>query len=583
MLWVLAGTGAAPGAAEARAPKPNCDGTFKISGSHGGDQVLIPTGWKNDGYADVVVEKNMLLPQIGARAYFADTCTAGKYNHTDYMRANLLGKTLRFSTDITGAGCGCNAAFYLTSMGHNKHVSECFDHYCDANNVCGESCAEIDLMEANQHAWHSTLHTATDTDGAASGFGGGGSGWNGPRNWTEKEYGIGGSCIDTAKPFDIAVAFPIDRHGTLVAMQVSLSQKGQKCQLQARVDNYASGMKELTHALLDGMTPIVSYWADDDMLWMDGLGDDKKGPCKKDSAKKCADQVRFFDFSIEDLADKEQKALEKEAHLQDKLTAMNNGDSQSSTTSGDQEGGEGGNEWWHPDKVEGSDKWDGKSSSGVTGSDQESGEGGNEWWHPDNAQVKGSDKWDGKSSSGVTGGDPESGEGGNKWWHPDNAHVKGSDKRDGKASSGVTGSDQESDKGSEAAIAEVVLMKKNEVIPGHLRGTAEPDAPSIAPYVVAAVFAGVAIFAAVAVPLRRRRTPASTAAGEAGADASPPGSMSISMGRFGGSSSLSRLRSFGSRGDLGGQDDCTTPAPMLQQPPSSQNLLVMGSLVTQAA
>jgi len=541
MLWMLAGAAAALGAAKAPAPKPNCDGTFKISGSHGGDQVLIPTGWKNDGFSDVVVERNALLPQIGARAYFADTCTAGKYNNTGYMRANLLGKTLRFSTDLTGAGCGCNAAFYLTSMGHNKHVSECFDHYCDANNVCGESCAEIDLMEANQHAWHSTLHTATDTDGAASGFGGGGSGWNGPRNWTEKEYGIGGRCIDTAKPFNVAVSFPIDRHGTLVAMQVSLSQKGHKCQLQARVDNYASGMKELTHALLDGMTPIVSYWADDDMLWMDGLGDDKKGPCKQDSAKKCADEVRFFDFSIEDLTDKEQKALEEEAHLQDKLVATKYG--------GDQESGEGGNESWHPDKVEGSDKWDGK-------------EGGNKWWHPDEAQVEGSDKWDGKVSSGVKGGDQESGEGGNKWWHPDKAQVVVTD---------------------ESVTLEDVLMKKNEVISGHLRGTAEPDGPRIAPYVAAAVFAGVAIFAAVVVPLRRRRTPASTAAGLAGADASPPSSMSTSMGGFGGSSSLSRLRSFGSRGDLGGQGDATAPMPMLQQPPSTQDLIVTGSQETRAA
>ncbi|CAK0841564.1 unnamed protein product, partial [Prorocentrum cordatum] len=178
------------------------------------------TGWKNkEGFENVLVEGDHLVPHLGARAYFADTCTAGVYNNTDYMRINLLGKSLRFSADLKGAGCGCNVAFYLTSMGHNKNASECFDHYCDANNVCGQSCSEIDIMEANQFAWHSTLHTATDPDGAASGFGGGGDGWDGPRNWTADDYGVGGKCIDTAKAFQVVASFPVDASGNLVAMQ----------------------------------------------------------------------------------------------------------------------------------------------------------------------------------------------------------------------------------------------------------------------------------------------------------------------------------------------------------------------------
>ncbi|CAK0817853.1 unnamed protein product, partial [Prorocentrum cordatum] len=144
-----------------------------------------------------------------------------------------------------------------------------------------------------------------------------GDGWNGPRNWTEAKYGINGSCIDTARPFQVSASFPIDKHGVLEAMQVVLSQQGHGCRLHARVDGYTRGMKELTHALLDGMTPIVSYWADDNMLWMDGPGDDGAGPCKKDSAKTCAASVRFWNFSIEDLDHKEQGLLEAEARRQD--------------------------------------------------------------------------------------------------------------------------------------------------------------------------------------------------------------------------------------------------------------------------
>lgn len=293
-----------------------------MTGRHGGRQLLVPTGWKNkEGFENVLVEGDHLVPHLGARAYFADTCTAGVYNNTDYMRINLLGKSLRFSADLKGAGCGCNVAFYLTSMGHNKNASECFDHYCDANNVCGQSCSEIDIMEANQFAWHSTLHTATDPDGAASGFGGGGDGWDGPRNWTADDYGVGGKCIDTAKAFQVVASFPVDASGNLVAMQVTLSQRGRPCDLHARVGGYTRGVKELTTALSDGMTPIVSYWADNEMTWLDGVGEDGRGSCAQDSVRNCANSVRLFGFAVEDLREGQGAELQRAAERQDEAMA----------------------------------------------------------------------------------------------------------------------------------------------------------------------------------------------------------------------------------------------------------------------
>merc|ERR1712190_104363 len=130
----------------------------------------------------------------------------------DYVAMNLLGKTMRFDVDLDNAGCGCNVALYLVSMAQNPHVSDCKDYYCDANDVCGESCAEIDIMEANTKAWHSTLHTQFDHGGMGAGLGGG-DGFMGPRDWTTSQYGPGAMCIDTNKPFRLSVSFPLDAFG----------------------------------------------------------------------------------------------------------------------------------------------------------------------------------------------------------------------------------------------------------------------------------------------------------------------------------------------------------------------------------
>jgi len=239
-----------------------------------------------------------VVPHMNGRAYFANECRPGVYDHTQYLAFNLLGKTVRYTTDISGLACGCNAAFYLTSMRRNSHASQCSDYYCDANNVCGESCAEIDLQEANMHSWHSTLHTRTDHSGLGAGYGGGGAGWSGPRDWTSAEYGPGARCIDTSRPFDVAVSFPADAGCQLTGMQVTLSQKGHDCPLSVNIGNY-NGMSELSAALGAGMTPIVSYWSAADMLWMDGQGQDMKGACAVDTPGACASATVFSDFSIE--------------------------------------------------------------------------------------------------------------------------------------------------------------------------------------------------------------------------------------------------------------------------------------------
>ena len=139
--------------------------------------------------------------------YISDDCFAGSYDPSWYSALNLVGKSIEFQVDLNGAGCGCDAAVYLVSMPQNTAAGSCDgDYYCDANFVCQTACSEIDIMEANTKAWHSTLHlvdsTTVDSSGSAMGLGGDRS------DFTADMYGPSGSHIDTNNPFTITMGFP---------------------------------------------------------------------------------------------------------------------------------------------------------------------------------------------------------------------------------------------------------------------------------------------------------------------------------------------------------------------------------------
>merc|ERR1719323_327364 len=274
-----------------------CPGTVEVQGH--GKVSLINAKWNVKGQAAgsvTVPDMHTVEPHMNGRTYFGDSCTDGTFNNTQYTAMKLLGKTLRYTTDMSSAGCGCNAALYLTSLHQNSLISDCEDHYCDANSVCGVRCAEIDIQEANQHAWHSTLHMQDDGDGEGVGIGGK------VATWAKEDYGPGAKCIDSARPFEVSVSFPVDRYGGLAAMHVKLTQKGSACPLTASISSYSKGrdgIAEMSAALAQGMTPIISFWASDNMLWMDGVGQGG-GECPTDSAASCPHSVKFSNFTIED-------------------------------------------------------------------------------------------------------------------------------------------------------------------------------------------------------------------------------------------------------------------------------------------
>jgi len=281
-----------------------CLGTMDIAGH--GDASLVHAVWNIPGEkaGGVELSENILTPHLKGRGYFTESCSKGDVVHSNkYSAFRLLGHRLKYTVDVSNAGCGCNAALYLVSMRQNPNPSQCFDHYCDAASVCGVSCAEVDLQEANRHAWHSTLHKPDDLPGLIAGYGGGDSSWNGPRDWDDDKYAPHAkACINTLLPFYVAVAFPTDASGNLISMQVGLSQSkkgGSSCEIGLNITSYA-GMPEVTRALSAGMTLVVSYWRSDNMLWLDGRGADSMGPCAKDDGQ-CGQGAKFFNFSIEKL------------------------------------------------------------------------------------------------------------------------------------------------------------------------------------------------------------------------------------------------------------------------------------------
>jgi len=260
---------------------------------------LVPNGWPDETAPYAWVSGSEVVAPMGSRTYFADRCTAGNYSNEQYLSLNLLGKTMRYTVDLSGAGCGCNAALYMVSMRQNQQMGECGnDYYCDANSVCGVACAEIDTMEANTRAFHATLHARDDHAGVGRGYGGGGSNWDGPRDWGKEDYGPGGRCVDTSRAFDVAVSFPTDSQGQAWGVKVELSQEGKPCPLTATVAGYER-MGELNSALQAGMTPVVSYWKDDDMLWLDGAGGDGQGACPEDRPEDCGPSVSFSNFRVD--------------------------------------------------------------------------------------------------------------------------------------------------------------------------------------------------------------------------------------------------------------------------------------------
>ena len=202
------------------------------------------------------------------RGYLHEEPTLDSSN-PKFWTPNLKDASVEWDVDLSNHECGCIAAFYLVSMpGKDQSGNYWMDTdgygYCDANQVAGNWCPEMDLMEADKYSWASTPHTcdAPSDKGFYWHCDQGGTcqqnivdalAWNG--------YGPGDQyTINTNKPFHAK----IDMHSG--SFSTTLTQED-RTQVMTCNNGY---MDQMAQDLENGMGFVISNWGGDaSWLWKD--------------------------------------------------------------------------------------------------------------------------------------------------------------------------------------------------------------------------------------------------------------------------------------------------------------------------
>lgn len=103
--------------------------------------------YNNRAYLTNSCQGSMLSP-ISSLKFVSDS-----WDPNQFTKIRLLDQRITVTVDLSQIGCGCNLALYLVSMpGHSDGGKHEPDYYCDANDVGGVWCPEMDLLEANNMA-----------------------------------------------------------------------------------------------------------------------------------------------------------------------------------------------------------------------------------------------------------------------------------------------------------------------------------------------------------------------------------------------------------------------------------------------
>jgi len=236
---------------------------------------IAQTGGTRTG--GITLSGNAITLKHNIRAYLAAPNCASSFQSNIFLPLYLLDRTLSFTADLGQVGCGCNAALYLVSMPAHNHSgvpdpTKCGDYYCDANNVCGLFCPEMDVFEANNRALQITPHRCSAPQNHYySSCDGGGCGQN-VVHINRQAYGFGSEfTINTQNPFEVSMSFQTSG-GNLNRINTVLSQNGKTFHVVHDDSKCAGGyLAAMTTALRDGMVVAMSYWGDagSTMSWLD--------------------------------------------------------------------------------------------------------------------------------------------------------------------------------------------------------------------------------------------------------------------------------------------------------------------------
>mmetsp|Transcript_56101 Transcript_56101/g.111492 ORF Transcript_56101/g.111492 Transcript_56101/m.111492 type:complete len:421 (+) Transcript_56101:44-1306(+) len=199
-----------------------------LEGSPFGIAGLPNAGWATDmpGYDHgwSWAKKGSFGIQGKQRMYFMENIHANDWWGSKYVWFNLLGKTVTFTVDLSGIPCGVAACLYFVSYWNPGPDSK----YCDIQPNFG-GCFELDLMEANSHAYEASLHTeigsgknfdaTCNMNGCSVNVGRYPFTRSGLKS--TEIYGPGAKVINTNKPFQVKATVSKDGYMTIV-----LSQEG---------------------------------------------------------------------------------------------------------------------------------------------------------------------------------------------------------------------------------------------------------------------------------------------------------------------------------------------------------------------
>lgn len=265
--------------------------TIVINGKPVTKYVLSTDGSRNN----TRVSGDSITLSGGGRVYFGNSNSDALTPDSFYMMP-LLGKRFAFDVDLSQVGCSCNGALYAVSMpaynsAQQPNPGRWGDYYCDANDVGGTWCPEMDIMEANKYAMASTAHTCQyQPPHYYSSCDRGGCGTN-VLNVNGGAFGPG-KTIDTNRPFTLSVAF-IESNGNLAVVN-NYFQQGDKV---FKFDSCHADYLQWMGKSLPGIVVTMSLWGTGPggMSWLDGKSG-CQGGCNLPGSK-----VTFSNFRLDNL------------------------------------------------------------------------------------------------------------------------------------------------------------------------------------------------------------------------------------------------------------------------------------------